>query len=117
MPLKANKTWSQERCSRKVGETLGPLEDYVRRHLRWTVRLVIAFIVNVCLISPFFAGMPWHSYWRSVGNPLLLLCLVIFLALVFEAGWTFTHWQALRDFRRAEWSYLKATRKVEPEKH
>jgi hypothetical protein len=37
--------------------------------------------------------------------------------LMFEAGWTFTHWQALREYRRAEWSYLNATRRVEPENH
>jgi hypothetical protein len=34
----------------------------------------------------------------QLGNPLLFLCLCIFLALLFEAGWTFTHWQALRIF-------------------
>ena len=117
MPLKAYKRWSQERCSRKLGQTLGPYEEYVRRHVRWTIRWGVAFILNVCLITPFFAGMPWHDYWHSIGNPLLFLCLCIFIALIFEAGWTFTHWQALREFRRSEWSYLKATRKIESENH
>jgi hypothetical protein len=53
--------------------------------------------------------------WRIIGNPLLFLCLCIFIAFLLEAGWTFTHWQTLREFRRAEWSYLEAARKIESE--
>ena len=116
MPLKANTIWSRERCDRKVNQTLAPVQAYVGRHRRVTARLALAFVVNVCLALPFFAGMPWHRYWGSIGSPLLLLCLIVFIALVFEAGWTLVQWQNLRELRKAEWAYLEGTRKVEPER-
>jgi hypothetical protein len=117
MPLKAIQRWTRERCRRKVGALVGPLENYVRRHRRWTIRLGLAFLLNAAAVSPFFAGMPLHNYWRAVGAPLLLLCLLLSIAFVSEAGWTFIHWQALREWRQLEWSYLEETRHVEPERH
>ena len=79
--------------------------------------MALAFILNVCLILPFFAGMSSHKYWRSIGNPLLLLCLTLYIALLFEAAWTLIHWQSLRPLRKAEWAYLEGTRKVEPKRN
>ena len=117
MPLKSNKVWSQERCRRKLDQTLGPYEEYVRRHFRRTARLGVAFVLNVGLITPFFAGMPWHRYQPRLGNLLLFLCAGIFLAFLFEAGVTFNYWRALRRLRQSEWSYLKATRKVGSQGH
>lgn len=115
MPLKAAKQWTRERCERKIGMVLGPLEAYVRRHRRRTMWLGLAFIANVVIIIPFFAGMPWHEHWRTIGNPLLFLCLVLYLALVFESGWTFIHWQYVRELRKSEWGYLKGTRQIQPQ--
>ena len=64
----------------------GPrMEEVVRRHRRYTVLLGVAFATNLFIIFPFFAGNPWHKYWREIGNPLLLLCLILWLGFLFEA--------------------------------
>lgn len=112
MRLKTAKRWTQKRANRKVDMVLGRLEAYVSRHCRWTVSLGVGFAVNVVLILPFFAGMPWHRYWSSIGNILLFLCLLLFLAFISEAGWTLIQWQYLRELRRIELSYIKETRRV-----
>ncbi len=112
MRLKTAKRWTQKRANRKVDMVLGRLEAYVSRHCRWTVSLGVGFAVNVVLILPFFAGMPWHRYWSNIGNILLFLCLLLFLAFISEAGWTLIQWQYLRELRRIELSYIKETRRV-----
>jgi hypothetical protein len=113
MRLKTTKRWTEKRAERKVHTVLGRSEAHVCRCRRWVWRIGAAFLLNVVLITPFFAGMPLHAYWRSVGNMLLFLCLVLFIALVFMAGFTFVQWQTLRELRRVEWSYLRGTRRID----
>jgi len=91
------------------------LTEYVRRHQRRTCLIGGALVLSATSTIPFFEGMPWHAYWRSVGNPLLLLTLILWLVPLFEAGWMFITWQYLKGLRRAEWSHLKGTRRANPD--
>jgi fatty acid desaturase len=109
-----NKRWTEKRCARKAGSLVAPLQQYVRKHGRRTIGLGVAFAFSAALVTPFFAGMPWHHYWGSIGSALLLACLISFIAFVCEAGWTFVHWSTLRDWRRSEKEYLANTRHVDP---
>jgi hypothetical protein len=89
---------------------------YVRRHWRWTIRLGMGFALNVGLVAPFFKGIPLHSYWNSFGSPLLLSCLALYIAFLCKGAWAYIHWLHLKETRRSEWSYLKATRRLK-DKH
>jgi hypothetical protein len=88
----------------------GPrMEEVVRRHRRYTVLLGVAFATSVLFILPFLAGNPWHKYWRQIGSPLLLLCLILWIAFVFEAGMLFVFWSSVRDVRKVERSLTDGT--------
>ena len=107
------KRWTEKRAKRRVDMVLGSSEVHVRHCRAWTFRIGAAFLLNVVVITPFFAGMPLHAYWRSIGNVLLFLCLALFIALVFMAGFTFVQWQYLRDLRQIEWSHIRGTREID----
>jgi len=40
---------------------------------------------------------------------------MLWLVLLFEAGWMFITWRHLKGLRQAEWSRLKGTRRVNPD--
>jgi hypothetical protein len=58
MRLKTTKWWTEKRAKRKVARVSGRSEAHVRRCRMWTYRIGAAFLLNVILITPFFAGMP-----------------------------------------------------------
>lgn len=74
----------------------------VRKHQRWTIVAGVGFLVTAALVFPFFKGNAWHDYWDSAGQYLLLLCLLFFIALIFEAGFTWVLWSTKRDIDRIE---------------
>jgi hypothetical protein len=74
----------------------------VRKHVRWTITAGPAFLASVALVVPFFKGNALHEYWNSAGKYVLLLCLLLFIALVFEAGFTWVLWSNKRDVDRIE---------------
>ena len=53
--------------------------------MKWTIIAAIGFLATAMVEVPFFDGNVWHRYWDSVGQRLLLLCLLFFIAMVFEA--------------------------------
>jgi hypothetical protein len=74
----------------------------LRKHLYWTVIAAVGFLLSFGLVIPFFKGNAWHGYWNSVGQYVLLLCLLFFIALIFEAGFTWVSWSTKRDADRIE---------------
>jgi hypothetical protein len=58
--------------------------------------------VTAVLVVPFFKGNALHDYWDRAGQYLLLLCLLFFIALIFEAGFTWVLWSTKRDIDRIE---------------
>lgn len=73
----------------------------VRRHKRWTLFAGIGFLATAGLVAPFFKGGPLHK-WNVAGDYLLLLCLGFFIAMVFEAAFTWVLWSSRRDLDRLE---------------
>jgi len=69
----------------------------IRKHQRGALFSGIAFLLTAALVIPFFKGNVWHEYWNSLGQYLLLLCLVFFIASVFEAGFTWVLWSSKRE--------------------
>ena len=78
------------------------LADSVRKHLRWTVAAGCGFLVMGGLAAPFFKGYPLYGYRNTVGRYVLLLCLLFFIAFVFESGFTWVLWSAKRDIEKIE---------------
>jgi hypothetical protein len=74
----------------------------IRKHRRWTIVAGIGFLVTAVLVVPFFKGNALHDYWDRAGQYLLLLCLLFFIALIFEAGFTWVLWSTKRDIDRIE---------------
>jgi hypothetical protein len=74
----------------------------VRRHKRWTLFAGIGFLATAGLVVLFFKGFPLHAYWDAAGQYLLLLCLCFFIAMVFEAAFTWVLWSSRRDLNRSE---------------
>jgi hypothetical protein len=74
----------------------------IRKHQRLTISSGIGFFLTAVLVVPFFKGNVWHEYWNRVGQYLLLLCLLFFIALIFEAGFTWVLWSTKREIDRIE---------------
>jgi hypothetical protein len=74
----------------------------VRKHKRWTKAAGAGFVVTAALSLPFAKGNVLHGYWESVGQYVLLVSLLCFIAFVFEAGLTWVLWSAGRDIDRME---------------
>jgi hypothetical protein len=89
------------------------MEALVRGHQRWIVGLAGAFLLSALLSLPFFAGMPWHAHWKEIGEPVLTVCLILWLALLFEAGMTWVFWSCVRDVRRVERMYVDRTQRID----
>jgi len=77
-------------------------EASVRKHMTWTIIAAIGFLATAIVEVPFFEGNVWHRYWNSVGQHLLLLCLLFFIAMVFEAGFTWVLWSSKREISKIE---------------
>jgi len=78
------------------------VDTAIRKHRRWTIVAGIGFLVTAALVVPFFKGNAWYEYWNSVGEYLLLLCLLFFIAFIFEAGFSWVLWSAKRDVDKIE---------------
>ena len=78
----------------------GVVRASVRKHLRWTILLCIGFVATAALVIPFSKGNVWHEHWNSAGQCLLFLCLLFFIVLVAEAGFTWVLWSAKRGIDR-----------------
>jgi hypothetical protein len=74
----------------------------LRRHLRGAIITGIGFLVTVLLLVPFFKGNAWREHRSSVGEYLLLACLLFFIAMVCEAGFTWVLLANKRDIDRIE---------------
>jgi hypothetical protein len=74
----------------------------VRRHVRRTILVAIAFVVSLGLSVPFLKGNPWNQYVDRVGKYILFFCLCMFLLLLFQAGFTYVLWSSKRAFDRIE---------------
>ncbi len=74
----------------------------VRTFARWTILVAVVFIVNLCLSVPFQKGNPWRQYVDTIGKHIPLLCLCMFLLLVFLAGFTYVLWSSKRAFDKIE---------------
>ena len=74
----------------------------IRKHVRWTIIAAVGFLVTALSVIPFFKGNALHSYWSSMGQYILLLCLLFFVALIFEAGFSWVLWSTKRDVDRIE---------------
>lgn len=74
----------------------------IRKHRRWTIVAGVGFLITAALVFPFFKGNALHEYWSSVGQYLLLLCLLLFIAFIFEAGFTWVLWSTKREADRIE---------------
>jgi hypothetical protein len=74
----------------------------VRRHLRGTIIAGLGFLVTVLLLVPFFKGNAWREHRSSLGEYLLLACLLFFIAMVCEAGFTWVLWANKRDIDKIE---------------
>jgi hypothetical protein len=78
------------------------LEISIKKHRRWTIIAGVGFLALGALVIPFFKGNALHGYWDRAGKYLLLLCLLFFIALVFEAGFTWVLWSAKQDIGKIE---------------
>jgi hypothetical protein len=74
----------------------------LRLHFRRMVILAGCFVLAVLLLIPFLDDNPLNRYWDAGGKYLLVLCMVLFVWLVFEAGTTWVYWGYIRDVRRIE---------------
>jgi hypothetical protein len=74
----------------------------VRRHVRRTIAVSVAFIVSLGLSVPFLKGNPWNEYVGTIGKYILLFCLCMFLLLLFQAGFAYVLWSSKRAFDRIE---------------
>jgi hypothetical protein len=74
----------------------------IRKHRRWAIVAGAGFLVSGVAVVPFFKGNALDGYWESVGQYLLLLCLLFFIALVFEAGFTWVLWSTKREIDKIE---------------
>lgn len=74
----------------------------IRRHQRWAVVAGIGFIGTAVSAVPFFKGNALHAYWSTVGQYVLLLCLVFFITMIFEAGFTWVLWSSRREIDRID---------------
>lgn len=74
----------------------------IRKHRRWMIAAGIGFLLTAVLVVPFFKGNALHDYWDRAGQCILLLCLLFFIVLIFEAGFTWVLWSAKRDIDRIE---------------
>jgi hypothetical protein len=69
----------------------------IRKHRRFTIVAAVGFLVMALSVVPFFKGNALHDYWSSAGQYLLLMCLLFFIAFVFEAGFTWVLWSTKRE--------------------
>jgi hypothetical protein len=74
----------------------------LRRHLRWTIWIAIGFTVAVVLLIPFLNDNPLNKYWNAGGKYLLLLCMLLFVALVYVGCTTLFDWSYLRSIYKIE---------------
>lgn len=72
----------------------------VRRNGRRTILVPAAFVVSLGLSIPFLNGNPWHSYVDMIGKYIAFFCLVMFLLLLFQAGFTYVLWSSQREFEK-----------------
>ncbi len=42
--------------------------------------------IGCFMIAPFFAGMPFHDYWRWIGLPILFSILYCFAVVLFNGA-------------------------------
>ena len=74
----------------------------LRRHLRWTIWIAIGFTVAVVLLIPFLNDNPLNKYWNTGGKYLVLVCMVLFVSLVYVGCTTLFDWSYLRSIYRIE---------------
>jgi hypothetical protein len=74
----------------------------LRVHFRRTVILAGCFILAALLLIPFLDDYPLNRYWDTGGKYLLVLCMVLFALLSFEAVTTWVYWGYIRGVRRIE---------------
>ena len=74
----------------------------LRRHLRWTIWIALVLTVAVVLLIPFLNDNPWNKYWNTGGKYLVLLCMVLFVGLIYVGCTTLFDWYYLRDIYRIE---------------
>jgi len=76
--------------------------ESLRVHFRRVILLGSCFVGTVVLLVPFLDDYPLNGYWNTVGKYLLVVCMVLFVLLAFEAVTTSVYWGYLRDIQRFE---------------
>jgi hypothetical protein len=71
----------------------------VRTQLRRFTYVLGAFVVSACATVPFYVGMPLNAYWRNIGNPILFLCLLLFIALTVQTVLLYVRWDCKKSMQ------------------
>jgi hypothetical protein len=79
----------------------GPRES-LRIHFRRVILLGSCLAGALILLVPFLNDYPLNRYWDTVGKYVLVVCMVLFVLLAFEAVTTSVYWEYLRDIERFE---------------
>ena len=74
----------------------------LKKSYRKTLITLFGVVVIALANWPFFAGHPLHQYWKSVGVPLLLVEMVLWLVLVLRAAFLFIQWNYVRSLNKID---------------
>lgn len=74
--------------------------ELVRRWRRRTACLAAALCATIATTIPFLNGYFLHGYWDEVGKYILVAAMVLLVATVGAAAYTYSFWTYARQLAR-----------------